>query len=216
MTSTLPGTGERGAEEFEDPAGIDERRSRRIGLVLVVGGLVGAGSALVLLIEKIRSLTDPGYVPSCSVDAVLSCGSVMRSAQAELLGFPNPVIGLVSLPVVAMLGALVAAGVVLPRWTWYALQFGACAGLGFVVWLMVQSTAVIGALCPWCMVVWAAVIAVTWYVTVHTMEDGLLGGGPAARFLVRHHLAVLVLAYAAVVAVVVAAFPAYWGAYVGL
>ena len=67
--------------------------SRRGGAVLVVGGLIGAVAAVVLLLEKLALLADPGYVPSCSVDPVLSCGTVMRTAQASVFGFPNPLIG---------------------------------------------------------------------------------------------------------------------------
>ena len=44
----------------------------------------------------------------------------------------------------------------LPRWVWLGLNLGALFGFGFAIWLITQSLYVIGALCPWCMVVWAA------------------------------------------------------------
>ena len=183
---------------------------RVVGAVLLVAGLVGAVTAVVLLLEKLALLADPNYVPSCSIDPVLSCGTIMRTAQAEVFGLPNPVMGIATFPVVAVLGALVLGRVGLPRWTWLGLQFGATVGLGFVLWLMLESLLEIRALCPYCMVVWAAVIATFWYVTVATMSAGLLGGGPVARLLVRRHAVVLVGAWLVVAAAVVAAFPGYW------
>ena len=39
----------------------------------------------------------------------------------------------------------------------------------FVHWLIYQSVFVIGALCPYCMVVWAVTIPTFFYVTVHNL-----------------------------------------------
>ena len=64
---------------------------RAVGWVLLVCGWVGLSAAFVLLVEKIRLVADPSYVPSCSISPLLSCGSVMSTPQAELFGFPNPI-----------------------------------------------------------------------------------------------------------------------------
>jgi len=59
-----------------------------IGWVLAIGGGGGFGAAFLLLVEKIAFLEDPAYVPSCSINPVLSCGSVMNTPQAAVFGFP--------------------------------------------------------------------------------------------------------------------------------
>ena len=177
---------------------------------------MGAVAAVVLLLEKLALLSDPGYVPSCSIDPVLSCGTIMRTAQASAFGFPNPLLGVATFPVVAALGALVVSGVALPRWTWLALQCGSSAGLGFVVWLMGESMLVIRALCPYCIVVWVIVITICWAVTVHNMNAGHLGGGPVARALVRRRGVVVALVLLALVAAVLLAFGDHWATVVGL
>ncbi|MEJ2888067.1 vitamin K epoxide reductase family protein [Actinomycetospora aeridis] len=184
-----------------------------VGAVLLVGGLAGAVVSLVLLLDKLALLADPTFVPSCSIDPVLSCGTIMRTWQASLLGFPNPVIGLATFPVAAALGALVLGGVTLPRWVWWSLQAGTTAGLLFVHWLIVQSLAVIHALCPWCMVAWVAVIAMFWFVTVHNLRAGTLGGEPAT---LRRHGWGLAAWYLAIVVAIVATFPAWAAGLVGL
>lgn len=85
---------------------------------------------------------------------MLSCGSVIITPQAEAFGFPNPILGLIGFTVALTIGVIVAAGVSLPRWIWLALNGGALLGFAFVQWLIWQSLYSIGALCPWCMVVW--------------------------------------------------------------
>ncbi|HWN27658.1 MAG TPA: vitamin K epoxide reductase family protein, partial [Actinomycetospora sp.] len=140
--------------------------ARGVGAGLLAGGLAGAVVSLVLLLDELALLADPAYVPSCSIDPVLSCGTIMRTEQAAVLGFPNPVLGLLTYPVAAALGALLLSGVTLPRWAWWGLQAGTTAGMLFVHWLIAQSLGVIGALCPWCMVAWVATIGMFWCVTV--------------------------------------------------
>ncbi|PRC55922.1 hypothetical protein C6A85_41245, partial [Mycobacterium sp. ITM-2017-0098] len=71
---------------------------------------------------------------------------------------PNPLIGIVSFAVVVVTGVLALAKVNLPRWYWAGLAAGTLLGTGFVHWLIFQSLYRIGALCPYCMVVWAVTI----------------------------------------------------------
>ncbi|MDD7922784.1 vitamin K epoxide reductase family protein [Actinomycetospora chibensis] len=184
--------------------------------MLLVAGLAGAAAALVLLVEKIALLAKPDYVPSCSFDAVLSCGSIMRTAQSEVLSFPNPIIGLATFPVVAAVGALLLGRTPMPAWCWLALQGGATAAVAFVGWLITQSVAVIGALCPYCMVVWAATIAVFWFVTAENLDRGHLVAGPPGRLIARHPGAATVASSVLVLAIVVASFPAWFAGVIGL
>ncbi|MEU9507225.1 vitamin K epoxide reductase family protein [Micromonospora sp. NPDC048170] len=151
---------------------------RLTGWILVVGGLVGALAAFVLTVEKIALLKNPAYVPSCSINPILSCGSIMSTGQAEVFGFPNPLIGLATFPVVAVTGVAVLARLQLPRWWWLGLQAGALFGVAFVHWLFFQSLYRIGALCPYCMVVWVVMIVLFSYTTLYNLQEGRL---PAPR-----------------------------------
>ena len=142
-------------------------RGAAFGWLLLTLGSIGVTMAAVLLIEKVRILEDPSYVPSCSINPILSCGSIMTTPQAEAFGFPNPVIGIAGFTVVATAGAGVIAGARFARWFWLALLAGSAAGVLFVHWLAFQSLYRIGALCPYCMVVWVVMIAVFWYTMLH-------------------------------------------------
>lgn len=126
---------------------------------VLIAGVIGLVASLTLTVEKIRLLTDPGYVPSCNLNPVLSCGPVMATPQASVFGFPNPLMGIAAFTVVVVTGVLAVAKVQLPRWYWVGLTLGTLAGAGFVHWLIFQSLYRIGAVCPYCMVVWAVTVA---------------------------------------------------------
>jgi len=156
---------------------INRRSYRQTAWILVVGGIIGIFASIELIIQKISVLSDPTFVPNCDINPVLSCGSVISTEQASLFGFPNPVLGVIGFTVVIMFGALLFAGVELPRSMWLGLNFGALAGMIFVIWLVSQSLYVIGALCPWCMVVWAITIPIFWQVTTDNLASNRLSLG---------------------------------------
>lgn len=120
--------------------------------------------------DKVQILNNPGFVPSCNLNPIISCGSVMQSDQANAFGFPNPFIGLAAFPMLATVGAAMLAGARFKRWFWLALNAGLLLGIGFVHWLFFQSVYRIGALCPYCMVVWVSTISSFWYVTLYNID----------------------------------------------
>lgn len=187
---------------------------RRLAWGLTTGGLIGFIAAVVLLIERIKLAQDSAYVPSCSINPVLSCGSVMETAQAALLGFPNPIIGVAAFPVVVTTGVAILAGARLAGWYWLGLQIGVTAALALVSWLAFQSIYRIGALCPYCMVVWSVVIPIFWYVTLRNLAEGALGqrlrGSPATTFLREWHAPLLLVPFLVLLALITQRFWAYW------
>ena len=154
---------------------------RALLAAIVVGAVLRLGAAFVLTVEKIALIADPTYVPSCSINPVLSCGSVMATPQAEAFGFPNSLLGVAGFAVLAATGAALLAGARLAGWYWAGLQLGMTAAVVFVHWLAFQSLYRIGALCPYCMVVWAVVIPLFWYVTARNVAAGALGADPDGR-----------------------------------
>ncbi|MCP2167684.1 vitamin K epoxide reductase family protein [Goodfellowiella coeruleoviolacea] len=176
--------------------------SRNLAWLHTVGGGLGLIAATALTLEKIARLRDPSYVPTCSLNPVLSCGSVMDSAQAEVFGFPNPLLGVAGFAVVVTTGVAVLAGFSPPRWYRIAMNAGTALGVVFVHWLIAASLYDIHALCPYCVVVWIVTIPLFWYTTVDTW--------PVLSPLRAVHGAVLALWYAVIAALVLAAFWDYW------
>lgn len=152
-----------------------EPPSRRFALLLVIGGTIGLVAGTILLVEKIRLLENPDYIPSCSLSPALSCESVMSTAQAAVFGFANPIIGIAAFPVVVTTGVVLLVGAKLPRWYWLGLQAGVTFGVVFIHWLAFQSVFRIEALCLYCMVVWSVTIPLFWYVTLRNLRTGVIG-----------------------------------------
>jgi uncharacterized membrane protein len=140
--------------------------------LLLFSGIIGLFAAFTLTQDKISILEDPNFVPSCSINPVLSCGSVIVTEQASIFGFPNPIIGLITYSVVITLAVLLLSQVVLPGWVWLGLSFGALGGIAFVAWLVFQSLYVIDALCPYCMVAWVGTILIFWISTAENAKAG--------------------------------------------
>ncbi|MFC9331484.1 vitamin K epoxide reductase family protein [Kitasatospora sp. NPDC057015] len=201
-----------------DPIGRSAREpvpaGRALALLLLVAGLVGLLASAVLTHDKLRLLADPSFVPGCNINPVISCGSVMRTEQAEVFGFPNPLLGIAAFAVVLALGAASLAGAAFRRWFWLGLHVGTVLGLAFTHWLIVQALYRIGALCPYCMAVWATCIALFWYVTLHNLRTGVLSVParlrPAVREAARYHWVVPVLWYAVIALLVLNRFWYYW------
>lgn len=174
---------------------------------LALGGAAGLTAALVLTVEKFALLADPNYVPSCSINPVLSCGSVMITPQAAAFGFPNPLIGIVAFTIVVTTGVLTLGGVALPRWYWVSLLAGTTLGVVFIQWLIFQSLYRIGALCPYCMVVWAVTVPIFAIVT-----RTALGHAPnvAVRSVINWRWTIVALWFALVFVLVFVRFEDYW------
>lgn len=150
---------------------------RQTAWILVIGGIIGIFASIELIVQKIGVLSNPDYVPNCDINPILSCGSVISTDQASLFGFPNPILGIIGFTTVVIFGVLLFAGIELPRWMWLGLNAGALAGMFFVIWLVGQSLYVIGALCPWCMVVWSITIPIFWQVTTDNLSSQRLSLG---------------------------------------
>lgn len=205
-----PGTADEPDWAPDYPAFLD----RTVRWVLLVAGLVGGLASFVLTVEKIALLADPSYVPTCSINPVLSCGSIMSTGQAELFGFPNPLLGLIGFAALTTTGVVLLTGARLPRWYWLGLQLGATLGIVFVGWLVFESLYDIGALCPYCMVVWAVVIPGFWYLTLANLTSGRLGQGLArsrgVSVLAENHAVVLLALYVLVIGLALQRFWDYW------
>lgn len=197
-----------------DDIGAAPVRGVAFGWLLLTLGALGVTMAAVLLVEKIRILEDPSYVPSCSINPILSCGSIMTTPQAEAFGFPNPIVGIAGFTVVATAGAGVIAGARFARWFWLALLAGSAAGVVFVHWLAFQSLYRIGALCPYCMVVWVVTIAVFWYTLLHVLEPIASAGDSGVsrwyRRVAAYHGVVLTAWYLAIAGLITVRFWDYW------
>ncbi len=178
---------------------------------VLIAGVAGLIASATLTIEKIELLVNPSFVPSCNLNPIVSCGSVMTTPQASAFGFPNSLIGIAAFAVVTVTGVLALAKVPLPRWYWIGITLGTLAATVFVHWLILQSLYRIGALCPYCMVVWVATISLLVVVASIAFGPGGDGrGGGVVRELHHWRWSIATIWFTAIFALIVVRFWDYW------
>ncbi|WP_208785970.1 vitamin K epoxide reductase family protein [Streptomyces griseorubiginosus] len=188
-------------------AGQDAARRAGTGpgfaLLLVITGAAGLLASWVITLDEFKLLKNPHFTPGCSLNPVVSCGSVMKSDQASVFGFPNPMLGLVAYGIVVCVGMSLLAGAVLPRWYWLTFDAGCLFGVGFVSWLQFESLYRIDALCLWCCLAWAATILLFWYVTSYAVLRRFLPAPGWGRTFLGEFTWVLPLAHVGVIGMLV-------------
>lgn len=97
------------------------------------------------------------------------------------------------------------------RWIWLAAQVAATLGVGFMHYLFFQAVWRIGAICPWCFVVWMTTIPVFWGITVYNIRAGNIKlPAPISRFISKHSGDILGLWYLAIITILLVKFWYYW------
>ena len=150
------------------------RDNRWIFASMLVGALLSLLAAFVLSVEAVELAKNPNAELSCSVNVVLNCATVAKHPSAELLGFPNSFFGLMAEPVVITVAIAGLAGIAFPRRFMFWAQIGYTAGLAFAIYLFFTSMFVIGALCPWCLLVTASTIFVWFSITRYNIRENNL------------------------------------------
>ncbi|MCT1802739.1 MULTISPECIES: vitamin K epoxide reductase family protein [Kocuria] len=145
------------------------------GILALILSIIGFGASATLVMERLAIYADAGHRTSCDINAWLSCGTVMRTPQAELFGFPNPFIGIVAYAVVIALALAVLAGARFANWYWWLIWVGILAGSVFTLWLWWQTTFEINTLCLYCMIVWCAQTILLVHTTARNARAGMFG-----------------------------------------
>jgi uncharacterized membrane protein len=182
---------------------------------LTLGGLVGLIASFVITYDELQLAKNPNYHPSCSINPVISCGSVMRTDQAHaFFGLLNSWWGMIGFTAVMVVGIGMFAGARYKSWFWQAFNVGPLFGVLFIHWLFFETVYRIHALCPWCMVVWAVTIPLFWYTTLRNFDIGVWPIPKAFRgfiaFLQSYKNLILILWYLTIILLILHHFWYYF------
>ena len=150
-------------------------RNRGAYIEMLVSSILGLVASLVLSIDAIAIAENPDVVLSCDINSKISCTTVGSTWQANLLGFPNAFLGLITEPIVITVALAALGGVRFPRWFMNTAQVFYSIGFIFAYWLFYQAYFVIGALCPWCLLITVTTTLVFTSMTRVNLLDGNLG-----------------------------------------
>lgn len=163
------------ASQTGDVASTDSvGRPISLPVTLLITGAIGLLASFALILDKIALLENPGTQLGCNVSVLVGCSTNLNSVQGAVLGFPNPLLGLMFWSAIVAIGIGLLAGARFAGWFWVLVTLGATAALALVVWFIGQSIFVLGVLCPWCMVTWAVTIPLFLVVALHTLHSARL------------------------------------------
>lgn len=172
--------------------------------------------AFALAFDELKIAANPNYIPSCNLNPIISCGSVMKSMQAHIFGFPNPILGLMTFPILLTTGVVMLSGAKLKRWYYVGLEIGAIGGIAMIHWLFFETVYKIHALCPYCIGTWIVTITSFLYITMYNLQTGNIKLGKSKRlpnFLMRHHGDILILWFVIIAGLILKHFWYYYGHY---
>lgn len=150
------------------------RDNRWIFASMLVGSLCSLLAAFVLSVDAVELAKDSNVVLSCNVNAIISCSTVNNHPSAHMFGFPNAFIGLMAEPVVICVAIAGLSGVKFGRKFMFAAQIGYTLGFIFAFVLLYISYFIIGALCPWCLLVTLTTTLVWFAMTRYNIRENNL------------------------------------------
>ena len=201
-------TAERAAAVPAEHGAPEPRRYLGAWLEMLVSSILGLTASLVLSIDAIKLAENPNADLSCNVSSTISCGTVGTSWQASLLGFPNAFLGLMFESVVIAFAIAGLSRVRFPRWYMLGVQGIYTIAIVFAYWLFFQAYFVIGAMCPWCLLITFTTLFVFSSMTRINILEGNFGPGvrrrlePALRYGVDVYTSILISAIIAAMVIV--------------
>lgn len=165
------------------PEAPERPRIRHLGayLEMLISSALGLVASFVLSVDAIELAKNPLAELSCNISEKISCATVGLSWQSSVLGFPNAFLGLITEPVVITVAVASLARVRFPRWFMVTAQAFYTIGFAFAIWLFYQAYFVIGALCPWCLLITVTTTLVFASMTRVNLLDNNFGLSPAAH-----------------------------------
>lgn len=187
--------------------------SRETGLLWIIASFIGMFASAMLLLSERTYLQNPAANLLCDVNPLIGCSKWFTAWQGALLfDVPNALWGALFFAGLIGLGLVLVTGGRLHRALWILSLAGVSLGMVWVVWFGYQSYFVERSICPYCVVVWVAVIPLFVHLLARTLQAGHLGDGATAAgsALVRNRWLLVGAAYLTLVVVTVVAFWNSW------
>lgn len=151
---------------------VQVKRPTILAIFLIVAGLIGIWAAFALTLDKFTLLQHPAAQLTCNINPLVGCGKNLESWQGSVLGFPNPLIGLLCWPATVAVGTAILAGARFRRWFWILFNLGVLGAMVLVVFLITSSLYSLFVLCPYCMITWIVTIPTFWSVSLYNLKTG--------------------------------------------
>ena len=146
-------------------------REKLLGIIYVICGGAATLFSFLLTLDKIEQVKDADAKFGCDVNLFISCGSVMKTAQAEIFGFPNSIIGLVVFAAIFGFGVSLINGFKPAQLIRWGLVLTMLGSLAMVVYLFLVSVFELRTLCPYCSGVWLSTLLMVTSTFAYAIQD---------------------------------------------
>ncbi len=184
--------------------------------IIGIAAIIGLVASLILSYDTLSIARNPGYIPSCNLNPVISCGNVINATGDTIFGLPYPFYG------VAAFGALLTVGVTmiaggLPNklyWRFYlaVITLGTIGAYA----LLLKSVFSIHALCPFCLSVDVVTTITFWYSWLYALDNKVIEFKrnrlkKVCAWSRKHHADIIVFWFVIVIAFLLNHFWYYYG-----
>lgn len=190
------------------------RIERAYSYILSVGGTIGLIAMTWQASERILMLKNPGLSLSCNINPIVDCGGVLDNQLAAVLGFPNAFLGMIFFSILAVSGLVLLSGGKFTSWYRHFVMAVSLILILFSVWFFGVSLYVLGKICIFCVVGWIVSVPIFWYGLLYYLQSATGGVKQSIRqftkFGVKHHIDIVVLTYAVMIALFLMRFKDYY------
>jgi uncharacterized membrane protein len=143
-----------------EPPGAKASMSTIVRRWVLLCAVIGLAAATASLYIHYRLLTQVGYVSPCDISATFSCSDAYRSQYGSLFGVPVALFGALWFAFVIVLVAVASRGPASVQESLAAYLFAwSTIGLAVILYLAYAAFFVLKELCIFCLITYAAVIA---------------------------------------------------------
>lgn len=136
-------------------------KSQKIYCILTIAAFMGFMASFLQMLDKLARLADPQSHLLCNINSVFSCSKLLDVWQSSVFGFPNALMCIILFLIMLVAGFVgITAGSISKNMR-LVLQGMAIFFIGFGFWYLWQSIFVIGAMCIYCVVCYAAVLFIS-------------------------------------------------------
>jgi len=191
---------------------IENKLKKVIFLTIIVFSITGIAASLILSIEYLTLLKDSGTKLSCDLSSIVSCSSVMKSSEANIFGFPNPYIGLISYSIFLTFGVLMLLNDSFPKFLKRLALIGSFVGFAFSYFLLFASVFKLNKICPYCILSCVSATNIFFAMVIFSLNQELIGipekfKGSIQNFITKGwYVPVIAVWYVVVVGMVVIKF----------
>lgn len=184
--------------------------------LIAILAAIGLIASLILSYDTLSIAHNSHYVPSCNLNPVISCGSVINAKGDTIFGLPYPYYGIAAFGALLSAAVMVMAGGRPNKYFWRL--FLSISGIGVVgaYALLLKSVYSIHALCPFCLSVDVVTTTTFWYSLLYCIDNKYLALKSKKLTRVyawcrKHHLDLLLAWFLLVAAVLLHHFWYYYG-----